>query len=377
MNVACIYRHQVGKTSESFIYTPLRYFNNFNPIVVGTEYLNEYVDNYLHYVPERFSAFDKFFHRLSYKNEAVDKWFLKNKPNIIHAHFAIDGLYAAYYAKKHDIPLVVTLHGFDVTRTRRRMLLSRNLSWIKYFFHQSELIDTCSKFICVSDFIYRMALQAGFPEDKLVTHYIGVDTSLFAATPRERTFEQPFTLFHLARLTEKKGTIYLLRALHKLNNPKINLIIGGDGPLSNKLKRETDAMGLSRSVKFLGQITYQEVQNIMSQSDALCVPSISANDGDSEGLGMVFLEAAISGLPVVATNHGGIPEAVINDETGYLVPEKDVDILAEKINSLYVDPETYRRLSLNAVEHVKQKFDVLKNTEKLEQIYQNIIAGRQ
>lgn len=128
---------------------------------------------------------------------------LKSQPlDLIHAHFAIDGLYALKLAQKKGIPLVTTLHGFDVTVSNKDLLASRSPARINYLLHQHKVKSQGDKFICVSDFIARRALQHGFPESKIIQHYIGIDVNKYQ--PRAKEDDQGIIL-HVARLVEKKG----------------------------------------------------------------------------------------------------------------------------------------------------------------------------
>jgi glycosyltransferase involved in cell wall biosynthesis len=143
-------------------------------------------------------------------------------------------------------------------------------------------------FIAVSEFIRKRLLKLGFPRERIVVHYIGVDTEAFR--PNESVERLPVVLF-VARLVEKKGCSFLLKAmaLVRVVVPNVELVIIGDGPESQQLKREADT--LLPGVQFLGAQPPHVVKQWMQRAAVFCVPSITATNGDSEGFGLVFAEA--------------------------------------------------------------------------------------
>lgn len=298
---------------------------------------------------------------------------LKSQPlDLIHAHFAIDGLYALKLAQKKDIPLVTTLHGFDVTVSNKDLLASRSPAWINYLLHQHKVKTQGDKFICVSDFIARQALQHGFPESKIIQHYIGIDVNKYQ--PRAKEDDQGIIL-HVARLVEKKGTAVLINAVKqvKLLNPHVKLVIIGEGPLLDGLKAQVTSLGLDQTVTFTGALPHVDVMAWMRKASMLVLPSITAKTGDAEGLGMVLLEAAVTGVPVIGTQHGGIPEAIIDEQTGFLVKERDDKQLADRISYLSNNENIRFIMGTNAREFVNQKFNLSQQTTKLENIYQKLL----
>ncbi|HHX8207224.1 TPA: glycosyltransferase [Enterobacter hormaechei] len=300
---------------------------------------------------------------------------LKSQPlDLIHAHFAIDGLYALKLAQKKGIPLVTTLHGFDVTVSNKDLLASRSPAWINYLLHQHKVKSQGDKFICVSDFIARQALQHGFPESKIIQHYIGIDVNKYQ--PRAKEDDQGIIL-HVARLVEKKGTAVLINAVKqvKLLNPDVKLVIIGEGPLLDGLKAQVTSLGLDQTVTFTGALPHVDVMAWMRKASMLVLPSITAKTGDAEGLGMVLLEAAVTGVPVIGTQHGGIPEAIIDEQTGFLVKERDDKLLAERISFLMKDEHKRFEMGKNARIFISEKFNLSKQTIKLEKIYQELIHG--
>ena len=223
-------------------------------------------------------------------------------------------------------------------------------------------------------FIAQQALRHGFPENKIVQHYIGIDIDKYK--PRERQDYQGIIL-HVARLVEKKGTAVLINAIKhvKERNADVKLVIIGDGPLMGELKAQVSSLGLERNVTFTGALSHGDVMTWMRKASMLVLPSITAKTGDAEGLGMVLLEAAVTSVPVIGTRHGGIPEAIIDEHTGFLVRERDANQLAERIDYLLNNEQTSFEMGDNARNFIREKFNLSEQTLKLEKIYQELIHG--
>jgi len=126
-------------------------------------------------------------------------------------------------------------------------------------------------------------------------------------------------------------------------------------------------------VSFLGAKPSEIVRSLMQQCEVFCLPSRTAKDGNSETLGIVFNEASACGKPVVSTLHGGIPEAVLNGETGLLVEENDHKALAEKLDFLLSNPDAAKKMGRRGREFVCDVFDLHKQTQKLELIYDDLV----
>lgn len=285
-------------------------------------------------------------------------------PTLVHAHFGPDALAAVPLAEALGVPLVATLHGYDITRARTRLLLSGRLSWTRYALLRRRLIERCSLFLPVSDALREVALAQGFPAERTRTHYLGVDVERFS--PGDES--EPGLVLHVGRLVEKKGTAVLIDAMRKL--PDARLVVIGDGPERRRLERQ--AGGLGERVRFLGQLTSPEVVDWMRRADVLAAPSITARDGDAEGLPTVLVEAGACGLPVVATHHSGIPEVIAHEYSGLLVPERDAEALATNISFLLKSRKIRGQMAIHARRLVQERFNARTQTAKLEAIYDEV-----
>jgi colanic acid/amylovoran biosynthesis glycosyltransferase len=302
-------------------------------------------------------------------------WQLRRwNPVLVHAHFATDGLIALPIAEQLDVPLVTSLRGYDITRSPASLLSSGSLSKARYALLGDRLRRKGALFLAVCDYLRDRAIAQGFPEERTLTHYNGVNLRLFAplsAAPRD-----PLIL-HVGRLAEKKGTSVLLHAFARLGaeHAATRLAVIGDGPLRKDLQHTAATLGIADRIDWLGMITRPEVARWMQQAQLLAIPSLTASDGNAEGLPNVVVEAAASGLPVVATRHAGIPEAVIHGVTGLLVPEGDASALAQALREILAAPSLGDQLGVAARRLAESKFDYLVQMDRLEQHYDRIISG--
>lgn len=191
--------------------------------------------------------------------------------------------------------------------------------------------------------------------------------------PKEKP-EVPRILF-VGRLVERKGLIYLISAMEVLKKRGIRaeLRIVGEGPLMESLRNY--AKGLEDSVKFLGKVSSQELVEEYKNSDIFVLPSIVDSRGDTEGLGVVLLEALSFGLPVIASRVGGIPDIVENGKTGILVPEKDPMAIADAIVRLLSNWNEAKKMVINGQAKIAERFSASKIADKLIQIYDYLHGG--
>jgi len=361
--VAAIFRSPLFNPSEGFVQAQAAALSRYRPLMVGLERKGNVLpalEGGILLAARPLAA------RLG-SIGALAAQLRPHAPALVHAHFATDGLLALPLARALGIPLVTTLHGYDVHRTRARMLLSGRLSWMRYALLRRRLIEQGALFLAVSDALRRAALARGFPAERTVTHYVGIDLDRFGGGEPE-----PGLILHVGRLVEKKGTAVLLDAVARL--PGARLAILGDGPLRRDLERR--AAHLGARVKFLGARPAAEVAGWMRRAWLLAAPSVTAADGDAEGLPTVILEAAASSLPAVGTFHSGIPEAIADGETGFLVPERDADALAARIGALLASADLRHGMGLAARAMAGRRFDLGRQTALLEELYDGVRQSR-
>ncbi|WP_328588658.1 glycosyltransferase [Arthrobacter cheniae] len=284
-----------------------------------------------------------------------------SQASVIHSHFGPDSIIISQYATAANIPHIVTLHGNDVTG----MANGKAPRAILYKIRLRRTLNRATRVVAISDFIYGRAVELGAPPNKTVRHYIGIPL-LPTGAPDEKMTDVVF----IGRLVEKKGVSDLLSALAALpaayDDIKVKII--GDGPLRSELEKQSRVLPMS--VTFLGRLSPSESMDHLRKSRIFAGPSKTAANGDAEGLGMVFLEAASAGIPVVAYAHGGVPEAVMHGRTGYLAREGDVKQLSAYIEKLLTDREQAFEFGMAGQKMVEERFDILKQTPDLEKIYE-------
>jgi colanic acid/amylovoran biosynthesis glycosyltransferase len=292
-------------------------------------------------------------------------------PRLVYAHFAPDGHAAMQLAEQLGVPLVTALHGYDVTMTDQAMGATR--LGREYLQGRPRLQKRGALFLSCSSYVRRRGLDIGYPEDRTIVHSIGVDVERFKPpTVRRR---EKFVLF-VGRLVEKKGCGNLIEAMVDVQrrSPESDLVVIGAGPL--RLQYEAQAAARGVRCHFLGAQPTTVVREWMARAAVFSVPSVVADSGDAEGFGMVFIEAQAMGLPVVSTLSGGIPEAVEHGKTGLLVKECNPAALAEAILELMQNDELWHRYSVAGRKRVVDQFNLLHQTARLENVFEQLLEGR-
>ncbi|GAA2615670.1 glycosyltransferase [Paractinoplanes durhamensis] len=283
---------------------------------------------------------------------------------LIHAHFGGDGWLVSGTAAKLDIPLIVTVHGHDVTRQPA----SGGAHGLRYRRNLGTVFDRAAAIIAVSDVIKSKAIGWGADPAKIRVHYTGVAIPAFVAAQ-----PQQWDVAFVGRFVEKKGADDLLAALASLGPAKPRAVFIGSGPLLSPMTEYARELGVDAT--FLGTRTPEEVHRVLTASRIFAAPSRTAADGDTEGLPTTIMEAAALGLPVVATRHSGIPEAVTDGETGLLGAEGDRQALAANIARLLADEPLRERLGAQARAYMTAKFDLASQTRRLEDIYDEVAVS--
>ena len=285
------------------------------------------------------------------------------RPALIHSHFGPDGLRGRYLSRKLGVPLVVTFHGYDATILPGASSSRRFRSYLR---HRHLLGTDATILIAVSHHIKQRLAEQGFPTEKMIVHYIGVDPEYFRPDPT--VAREPIILF-VARLVEKKGCEYLIQAMAwvQAQNPQAKLVIIGDGHLRIQLQQL--AQRCCKNVCFLGVKPMEEIRQWMNRATVFSVPSVTAANGDQEGFGLVFAEAQAMGLPVASFASAGVKEAVADGVTGFLAPERDIEGLARNILVLLNNSAIWRQLSEAGMARVRSQFNVHTQTRILEEIY--------
>ncbi|HMJ05060.1 MAG TPA: glycosyltransferase [Chthoniobacterales bacterium] len=362
--IAAIFRSAVFSASERFIQDQAAAMTRWRPLVVGLERKGEMVVRLRDALVAK-SPVERWAFRLRGRGGPIEAKLRAAGPALIHANFGTDGLLVMPLARALGVPLITSLRGYDVTRSDDALLRSGRVSWMRYALGKKRLQLGGDLFLAVSEALRNQAIARGYPEARIVTHYNGVDLDRFQP---DTTPIEPGTILHVGRLVEKKGTGVLIDAMTKV--PGGRLVIIGDGPLRAALMRQARTLG--ERVRFLGSLSSDEVAKWMRRAAVLAAPSLTAADGDAEGLPNVVVEAAASGLPVVATDHSGIPEAVDDGTSGFLVPENEAGALAERLAEMLGSEPLRREMGAAGRRLAERKFNRQMLTERLEAIYDRV-----
>ena len=267
--------------------------------------------------------------------------FLGQAPfDVVHSQFGTVALAARQHLRLGTLRTrahVVHLRGYDITR----FVQTRGAGVYRRLFGEADL------FIANSRFFAARAASLGCPPEKVIVIGSPVDTNRFVPPPAREAFrDRPLRLVAVGRLVEKKGFTDAIEAVARLraSGTEAVLEILGDGPLRGALGEQVDALGLGGAVRLHGAATQDEVIAALHRADIALAPSVTAASGDADAPVNTLKEAMATGLPVVATRHGGIPELVMPDENGLLVPERDPGALAEAIATLAAAPEGWATL---------------------------------
>ncbi len=284
---------------------------------------------------------------------------------LVHAHFGPNGTRILPFARALGIPLVVSMHGHDVGG-----LEPQNREHPRYRRYQrtsAELFDYVSVFLCASTELVELMAGHGVSERKLQLHHLGVDVARFTPGPaRQRV---PGRVLMVGRLVEKKGMFDGISALAQLipRRPEAHLRLIGDGPIREELEAHAASLGVSSRVTFCGALPSDDVIQEMRRATVLLTPSFTTTTGDRESGVIVVKEAGAVGLPAVVTRHGGLPEIIDEGQNGFLVPERDVTAIAERLEELLSSPDLARTMGERARVLVHERYDSVRQNAVLEE----------
>lgn len=285
------------------------------------------------------------------------------KYDIIHCHFGLNGIKGVFLREVGLIQgkIITSFHGHDINCFPRQY----GKDIYKQLFANGELYTINSKFTGIK------ATELGCPKERIIRHPVGLDTSKFSFHKRVINPNELIKIITVARLVEKKGIEYSIRAVGKVLSKYTNLEyqIVGDGILRPSIESLIVELGLANKVKLLGWKTHDELQKLYADAHIFILSSVTASDGDQEGQGLVLQEAQAMGLPILSTLHNGIPDGVLDGKSGFLVPERDVDALAEKLNYLVEYPEVWSEMGAAGRAFVEEHYNIDKLNDRLVEIY--------
>jgi colanic acid/amylovoran biosynthesis glycosyltransferase len=287
--------------------------------------------------------------------------------DLMHIYFGHTGVHLLPFIEEWDRPCVVSFHGADVAHKKEIKDYPAKLR---------RLFDAVPLVFARSQSLVDRLVSLGCPPQKLRINRTGIPLSEFPFVDREPPRDGEWRVVQACRLIPKKGLATSLRAfaIFRKDNPKAEFFIAGKGPLQPELEMLADGLGILRNVHFVGFLSQPKLRELYASSHLFLHPSeISANQ-DQEGVPNSVLEAMATGMPVVATRHGGIPEAVDHGRTGFLVAEEDHVGLANAMQLMTRSPDLLMEMGARAHSTVVERFEQDAQIEQLESFYEEAIS---
>jgi colanic acid/amylovoran biosynthesis glycosyltransferase len=283
--------------------------------------------------------------------------------DVIHAQFGPYGSLALNLIEVGALrgAVVTSFRGYDA---------GKHLSAVPASYQ--KLFREGALFLPVSETLRKRLIRAGCEPIKVRVHHSGIRCAPLPLVKKIRLAGEPTRLIVVARLVEKKGIRYAIDAIARVlaSNREVHCEIVGDGPLHVALACQIGDLDLGAHVRLIGWKSHDEVLEMIGAAHVLIAPSVTADDGDAEGIPNAVKEAMAMGLPVVATSHGGIPELVQDGVCGLLVPERDAPALADKIAYLIDHPDVWERMGAAGRRKVESQFDLEKLNDELIELYE-------
>lgn len=369
-----LFRNNFLPISETFIHDELRFHTRYK----GSVFCRSLLNHNLFPGHEVFNMSDSRLGRYSLQSllygacghsGAFIKIFEQRNFKLIHAHFGHNGINAIPYSRRFNLPLIVSMHGRDIA-----LLIGRNKfppAWMHYTLRKRDLFENATLFLAASEELKWLLAEAGCPENKIAVHRLGIDLTLFR--PSDSPEEVPSVLM-VGRLVKKKGFCYGLKAFHKAlcMGSRARLIIIGQGPEKRRLLSLCSSLGITDLVTFCWARPRPFVIDAMARSAVVLTPSVVAPDQDRDSGLMVAKEAQASAVPVIGHYHGGLPEIIDDGYTGYLVNEKDTNVMAERLFFLLKDRELRNKMGYNGRAKMEKEYNIIHTNLQLEKIYDNV-----
>lgn len=337
---------------------------------LGVETINVSLENHKDHIKRDWKNVRREYLKLKFKGKLsyiftarqLQKVIDIEKPDLLHAHYVSS--YGLIGSRVNFKPFIVSVWGSDIYDFPRRNLINRNM--IRYVLKQADVICATSNAL--------MNETLNYVQNKpLVITPFGVDITRFFPMDQKPKDNQQITVGIVKGMEEKYGIEYLIQAFKSLKEKlpkedfsKLHLKIVGDGPSLQAYKQLSQMYELDHTISFTGPVQHELVPKIISEMDIFVVPSII------ESFGVAAVEAQACGVPVIASNVGGLPEVVIDGETGFIVPPREPDAIAQKIEDLMYNPELRKTMGQKGVRHVKERYDWDHNATLMKSLYEKV-----
>jgi colanic acid/amylovoran biosynthesis glycosyltransferase len=288
------------------------------------------------------------------------------RPRVLHIYFGQIAVHLLPLIRAWEHPTIVSFHGADA-------MVDMN----KPAYRQATLrmLDAVKLVLVRSESLRRAVAELGCDPNKIEIQRTGIPPDEFLFRERNLPPNAEWRFVQAGRLIEKKGLPVTLRAfaLFLRQHPNAALTIAGEGPLLADLQKLARELNIERRVLFTGFVPQRQLRDMFYESHIFLHPSQTGSDGNQEGIPNSMLEAMATGLPVFATEHGGIPEAIEHGVSGVLVPEHDHQALARALLNAAEDPYFLSRIARNGADVVRKNFDLHVQARRLEDLYLRLI----
>ena len=347
--------------------------DKINSVSFETKYINYPTNSFSSRIKwnlEKRFIYLNWYNKLFSRN--LNKFINEFKPNLIHCQFGYEALKLIDNCKSIDMPVVINFRGYDASYKLRNK---------KYVNRMREILDReniHSIFVCKA--LKENLVNKGISfKNKPNIIYTGVDISKFKIEskidPKEKTDKEIFHLLQTGSFTQKKGHLITIRAFNKYlkKHPDVNshLTFIGEGTYLNTSKKLVKEFGIGNNVSFLGYQNHDYIIKALNKSDAFIHHSITAENGDKEGIPNAIIEAMALKLPILSSVHSGIPEAVEHGVNGLLCKENDISTLALQLEQI----TTFKKLDVNR-EKIEDKFSLDLHIESILNVYNNCFKNK-
>ncbi|MFE4811637.1 glycosyltransferase [Peribacillus simplex] len=339
------------KTHQRFIYNQIVKISGYRSIVIGPFENTNHTE----------FPFENYYNLNKIKD--LEYFFKEQEIIAVHAHHGRHGQEILPVCEKYNIPLIVSIRGRD--GSDRPEIFKKNAK------RYSSLIKHGAHFFPVCQYLAQGLRSFGIPDDKIHVLYGGIELDLFTYSTPTLPKEGEIRVLSVGRLVDKKGFITLLKAFKRIyiQYPNARLHIIGVGEDEDKIKSVITEFNLKDAVILRGAMDSKQVSSELKKAHIFCLASQTAKNGDIEGIPNALKEAMASGLPVVSTQHAGIPELIEHQKTGYLAPEKNDMELAKGIQFFLEHPEVWNDYTERARKVIEENFDINKQIMEQQRLY--------
>lgn len=356
--------------TETFIANQINALDTLEHVVFTIEHLDYLNANATIVHPSKLSAFSTKILKSAHKKFFTAE-LQKFRPQIIHGHYITDSVFFHPITKHMKTPKICSCYGYDVSVIPKKFGVLA-----KYYFE--KVFKEYDLFLAMTNEMKKDLLEIGCPENKIKVHYHGINTKQFEVERDYNLKDGVLNLLTIASLYPVKGHKSVLKALKifKENNPESNLkyTIIGNGLSKFQLEAFVSQSALDDIVEFRPAIKHgSEFNRALKEAGVFLHPSITTRENDKEGIPGAIVEAMASGLPVIATYHGGIPYILEQNKTGFLVKEHDAFAISKYIELLYDNKDLRIRIGENAKKYAHENLDLFQKAMDLEEIYNSLI----